>query len=293
LPWGVNNRSKILDLNNKETRATCYPCFFIVTYLRRDNYLIIKGIFFDFFGTLVVPANLNLGWSEWYTSVFPLYKKNRIDILYNDFNTICKNFWSYKYEDNLSGYTLFEKRLLSQIEFYGITASPEQIKDLAYDISEAWFEKHFLDHEAFDMLEYFKKKLKIALVTNFDHPPFIRIMLERYKINQFFDSVIISGEAGVKKPMPEIFDPALAETGLSNSEVVYVGDSIMDFRAALGAGIVPIIIRREGQHNSSAPGSAEKGFVKTDAFLHELFLNGQIDIISKLSGLKNAVKKFS
>jgi HAD superfamily hydrolase (TIGR01549 family) len=254
--------------------------------------LIIKGVFFDFFGTLVVPADLNLNWSEWYFSVFPLYKKNGIDISHDDFNSICKTFWSNRYEDNYSGFTLFEKRLLSQIEFYGKTASTEQIKALAYDVSEAWFEEHFLDHEAVDMINYFKKKLKIALVTNFDHPPFIRIMLERYNINQFFDSVIISGDVGVKKPMPEIFNPALAETGLSNSEVVYVGDSIMDFRAALHAGIVPIIIRREGQHNSSAPGSAEKVYEKTDTILHELFLNGQIDIISKLSGLKSTVKSF-
>lgn len=252
----------------------------------------IKGIFFDFFGTLVVPENLNLNWSDWYPSVFPLYKKNEIEIRHDDFESVCKTFWSDKYEDIGSGFTLFEKRLISQIEFYGTTASTEQIKALAYDVSEAWFGEHFLDHEALDMLKYFKGKVKTALITNFDHPPFIRIMLERYNIKQFFDSVIISGDVGVRKPMPEIFLPALAETGLSNNEVVYVGDSIMDFRAALHAGILPIIIRREGQHDSSAPGSRETIYEKTDTMLHELFLNGQIDIISKLSGVKSTVKKY-
>jgi len=255
--------------------------------------LVIKGVFFDFFGTLVIPWDPDLKWSEWYPSVYSLYKKNGIDIHYKDFNFICKTFWSDSYKDSCQGLTLFEKRLLSQIESFGINASHEQIKNLAYDVSEAWFEEHFLDREAVEILEYFNKNQKTALITNFDHPPFIRTMLNRYSIANLFDSVIISGDVGVKKPVPEIFLPALAETGLSNNEVVYVGDSIMDFRAALHAGILPILIRREGQHDPSTPGRVEPLYEKTDIQLHELSLTGQIDIIPSLSQLKNVLKKYS
>lgn len=255
--------------------------------------MVIKGVFFDFFGTLVIPDNMDLKWSEWYPSVYPLYKKNMIDIPQDDFSFICKNFWSDGYEDKSPGFTLFEKRLLSQIENCGNTASAEQIRAVAYDVSEAWFHEHFLDHEAANILKYLKKNLKTALITNFDHPPLIRLMLERYNIAGLFDSVIISGDVGVKKPMPEIFLPALAETGLSSNEVVYVGDSIMDFRAALHAGILPIIIRRKGQHDPSAPGRVETLYEKTDILLHELSQTGQIDIILKLSEVKEVLKKYS
>jgi len=253
----------------------------------------IRGVFFDFFGTLVVPANLNLKWSEWYPSVYSLYEKNGIKIPHDNFLIICETFWSSKYNDHCSGYTLFEKRLLSQIESYGITTSRSQIKTLADEVSEAWFEEHYLDREAADLLKFFKDNGKTALITNFDHPPLIRLMLERYNIAEYFDSVIISGDIGVKKPEPEIFLPALAETGLSHNDVIYVGDSIMDFRAALHAGILPIIIRREGQHDPKGPGNVEAVYEKTDAILNELSLAGQIDIISKLSEVKTAIIKHS
>ncbi len=253
----------------------------------------IRGVFFDFFGTLVVPANLNLKWSEWYPSVYPLYQKNGIEIPYNTFLAICETFWSSKYEDKCSGFTLFEKRLLSQLEFFGVSASTGCIKTLADEVSEAWFQEHYLDREAVDLLKFFKDKGKTALITNFDHPPLIRLMLERYNIAEYFDSVIISGDVGVKKPEPEIFLPALAETGLSHNDVIYVGDSIMDFRAALHAGILPIIIRRDGQHDPKNPGGVEPVYEKTDTILNELSLTGQIDVISRLSEVKTAVIKHS
>ena len=253
----------------------------------------IKGVFFDFFGTLVVPRDINLKWSGWYPSVYPLYKEAGIDIRRDVFDKICETFWSNIYEDQCSVIPPFEKRLASQFEYYGMKITSAQVKNLAFRISQAWFDEHYLDNEVVDLLRYFKKKMKMALITNFDHPPFMRIMLEHYKIHKFFDSVIISGEVGVKKPMPEIFNPALTETGLSYSDVVYIGDSIMDFQAAIRAGIIPIIIRRDGQHDSSKPGNVESAYEKTDTLLHELFLNGQIDIVSSLSAVKDTVKKYS
>jgi len=253
----------------------------------------IRGVFFDFFGTLVIPARLNLKWSEWYPSVRPLYKKNGIDIPRDNFLEICETFWCSKYPDNAPGFTLFEKRLLSQIEYCGFSATTNQIKSLASDVSEAWFDEHYLDQQAVELLRFFKEKGKTALITNFDHPPLIRLMLERYKIAGYFDSVVISGDVGVKKPEPEIFLPALAETGLSHNDVIYVGDSIMDFRAAIHAGILPVIIRRDGQHDPGIPGTVEAVYEKTDTFLQELSLAGQIDMISTLSEVKSAVIKHS
>lgn len=252
----------------------------------------IKGVFFDFFGTLVLPYKPDLKWSEWYSSMYPFYEKNGINISEESFRSICKNFWIDVYKENNPGFTLFENRLLSQARLHGIDPGPERIRSLADDVSEAWFNEHYLDHEAEYTLKHFKRSMRTALITNFDHPPQIRTMLVRYNIANLFDSVIISGDVGVKKPMPEIFDPALSETSLSAHEVVYIGDSIMDFRAALHAGIPPIIIRREGQHDPSTPGSSEAMYEKTDVLMHELALSGQIDIISKLSDIKLVLNKY-
>ena len=40
-----------------------------------------------------------------------------------------------------------------------------------------------------------------------------------------FDTVVISGEVGVKKPDPAIFRIALDQTGLQPQDVAFVGDS--------------------------------------------------------------------
>ncbi len=255
--------------------------------------MLIKGVFFDFFGTLVIPKDMSLRWSVWYHSVYPIYKKNGINVQSDVFASIAKTFWSNLYDDQEQGISPFEKRLASQFEFYGMEVSSATINTLASEISEAWFDQHYLDDEAFAVLRYFKKKMKTALITNFDHPSFIWIMLARYRILDFFDSVIISGDVGMKKPTPEIFNPALTETGLTYEDVVYVGDSIIDFRAALLAGILPIIIRREGQHDSTIPGNVETVYEKSDTLLHKLSLTGQIEVVSRLSDVKKTVKKLS
>jgi len=253
--------------------------------------MIIKGVFFDFFGTLVLPKDMNLKWSGWYPSVYSLYKENQIDIPRDVFISICNAFWSNIYDDKGKGITPFEKRLTSQCEVHKIAVTTAQIKNLARDVSEAWFTEHHLDEEAVDTLEYFKNKMKIALITNFDHPPYIKIMLERYKIIHYFDSVVISGEVGIKKPMSDIFLPALKDTGLKNSDIIYVGDSIMDFRAALHAGVIPVIIRRDGQYTLQNSANPETIYDKTDRSLHEFSAAGQIDMISKLSEIKEVVNK--
>jgi len=56
---------------------------------------------------------------------------------------------------------------------------------------------------------------------------------------------VISGDVGVTKPDPRIFEPALKEAGMQACEVVYVGDTAEDVIGARGAGLIPILIRRQ------------------------------------------------
>ena len=65
------------------------------------------------------------------------------------------------------------------------------------------------------------------------------------ELRDFFDSIVISGEVGVKKPNPQIFSFALEQTKLQPSEVCYVGDTIEDVEAAYNAKISPILIERQ------------------------------------------------
>ena len=65
---------------------------------------------------------------------------------------------------------------------------------------------------------------RVGLLTN--GPPDIqRLKLSQLGIEDCFDSVVISGEAGVGKPDPEVFAMALSQLGAAREDAVMIGDS--------------------------------------------------------------------
>ena len=65
---------------------------------------------------------------------------------------------------------------------------------------------------------------RIGLLTN--GPPDIqRLKLTQLGIEDCFESVVISGEAGVGKPDPQVFAMALSELGAAPEDAVMIGDS--------------------------------------------------------------------
>lgn len=62
------------------------------------------------------------------------------------------------------------------------------------------------------------------------------------------DGVVSSADAGGSKPGPEVFQRALELAGAEPGQAVHVGDSLEnDVRGALGAGIRPLLLVREGE----------------------------------------------
>lgn len=69
---------------------------------------------------------------------------------------------------------------------------------------------------------------RVALVSNFDHSPTARHIIERDGASPYFHHVVISDEHGWRKPHPRIFTDALAALQVSPSEALFVGDSPHD-----------------------------------------------------------------
>ena len=69
---------------------------------------------------------------------------------------------------------------------------------------------------------------RVALVSNFDHAPTARWIIEREGADGYFHHVIISEEHGWRKPHPRIFTDALAALAVSPHEALFVGDSPYD-----------------------------------------------------------------
>jgi putative hydrolase of the HAD superfamily len=86
----------------------------------------------------------------------------------------------------------------------------------------------------------------LAVISNGDSGQ-QRRKLEKTGIAPYFSSVVISGDLGIAKPDPGIFERSLQELGVLAEEAVYIGDRLEgDALGAKGVGMQAIWLAREG-----------------------------------------------
>jgi putative hydrolase of the HAD superfamily len=92
--------------------------------------------------------------------------------------------------------------------------------------------------EHVDFLARLGGRYPIALVSNFDHGPTARAILQRDGAAPYFHPIVISDEHGWRKPHANIFLDTLATLNVDANDSLYVGDSIDDdIVGAKGAGL--------------------------------------------------------
>jgi len=78
--------------------------------------------------------------------------------------------------------------------------------------------------------------------------------LDHLGLRQYFDAVVLSSEAGVKKPDRAIFLIALHSLGIGPQETVFVGDDYKcDFQGASSAGLRAILLGNSTVHPHAVP----------------------------------------
>ena len=211
----------------------------------------INGIFFDLYGTLLVYGNMDAAWSDWLNALHAQLKLRGLTCSIDSLAKICDQFYS-KSEPTPRHHdlTVFEQRIQNLCFDLKLNLASEDIKTIANRVANAWQKHISLDPEAHSVLHTLHRSKKLALVTNFDHPPHVHSVLSKLNLTPYFDSVVISAEVGIKKPDPRIFDTALEQTGIKPEEVLYVGDTEDDTKAARAAGMVPILIQRDNEGNA-------------------------------------------
>ncbi|MCR8845636.1 HAD family hydrolase [Paenibacillus sp. SC116] len=100
------------------------------------------------------------------------------------------------------------------------------------------------------VLNYFKSKgLLIGIITN-GTVTVQNNKITNLGIREFFDTIIISEEVGIKKPHQEIFNIALNRLNIASSDAWYIGDNPdNDIIGATVSGIRSIWITRDGEWN--------------------------------------------
>lgn len=100
-----------------------------------------------------------------------------------------------------------------------------------------WYEGLELFDDALGALETLRKQYKLGMITN--GPDWAqRPKIERFKLADYFDDIVVSGEVGVEKPDPRIFHLACEQLAVQPSEALFVGDSPQfDLRGGASVGM--------------------------------------------------------
>ena len=208
--------------------------------------MLLKGFFFDLYGTLLVPKNSRKAWKNWFKTFYRLMRWYGLKLSKTDFADACNGFFT-KTEpvENDDELTVYENRIKNFTIDLNVKLNKSEITKIANGTVTAWHRYIIIDPETIPLLEALKNKKSIALITNFDHPPYIYEILSKYELTRYFEFIAISGEIGFKKPDPQIFHITLKKIGLLPDDVVFVGDSKEDIEGAINAGIKPILIQRQ------------------------------------------------
>lgn len=123
------------------------------------------------------------------------------------------------------------------VETTGLDASPDT---LAQNHCEAELEATRVSADAKRVVERVAETNPVGVLTNgAGHQQ--RAKLERHGLEDLFDSVIVSGTVGVRKPDRRIFDRA--KQALTADEYIYVGDSYEEeIVGAREAGFRPVYV---------------------------------------------------
>lgn len=139
--------------------------------------------------------------------------------------------------------------LRSTLAEHGYPHPPEEVlhKIVAetYAVSQAHWH---VESDAASTLEALRQAgYRMGIVSNAGDDQDVRTLTEQAKLTAYFDVIISSAAAGIRKPHPKIFDMALSHWGFTPSQAVMVGDTLgADILGARNAGMPGIWISRRG-----------------------------------------------
>ncbi len=91
-----------------------------------------------------------------------------------------------------------------------------------------------------------RRGVKLGIISNWDDR--LRPLLNSLKLARYFEVVIVSCEAGICKPAPEIFAAAVKQLVTPAAAILHVGDSFeRDVQGARAAGLNAVQIARLGE----------------------------------------------
>jgi len=154
------------------------------------------------------------GYAEFYPSFEDYYR------VYMPGNN---HLWALYRQGEINKEELIVERFLVPLRAFGID-DPAYAKKLNDDFLERTTRKTRLIDGALELLEYLKPRYHMYILSNgFREVQYKKI--ENSGLMPYFDKIILSEDAGINKPHPDMFTYALKNTNSKRNQTIMIGDS--------------------------------------------------------------------
>lgn len=183
-----------------------------------------KHIFFDLDRTL---WDFDKSSKEAFTEIFDLYRlKERgidsVELLHDVYTVHNERLWDMYRKGEVAKEVLRGKRFHLALKDLGVDDT-ELAEKMGLDYIRLSPLKVNLFPQAINILEYLYPKYKLHIITNgFQEVQDIKIAAS--DLGKYFETIVTSEEAGVKKPHKGIFEYALQKAGASVDVSLMIGD---------------------------------------------------------------------
>lgn len=131
--------------------------------------------------------------------------------------------WAMYRQGEIRKEELIVERFLAPVRDFGIN-DPEYARKLSDDFLERTTRKTRLIEGTLELLDYLKPRYRMHILSNgFREVQYKKI--ENSGLKPYFDKIILSEDAGINKPHPDMFTYALKSTNSRRNETVMIGDS--------------------------------------------------------------------
>ncbi len=126
-------------------------------------------------------------------------------------------------------------------------------------------ENHYLDHQLtldqtfVGVAEQLARRYRLAILSN-DIAEWAAYLRGRHNLNRLFSAVVVSGEAGLRKPDPRIYELLLARLGARAEQCVFIDDRSPNLAAAAERGLKTIQFVRPEAGEAQGPSARVSGF---------------------------------
>lgn len=246
----------------------------------------VEAVLFDLFNTLVLLENED----DFYTpSLLMLHQSLKNDGVSVSFDEFQRVYFEVRDELYSKAHEKLEEphfnvRISQTLNRFGY--SLDDAHHIVMSATEA-FSNEFLkyvrpDPNVFDVLQKLRQKYRVGLISNFAIPELVQTILNKFRLRELFDVIVISGDVNKRKPSPEIFQKALEALGTKASEAVYVGDTLsMDVHGAKNSGMKAILIYRK----VSSPAKSTSFVYKPKGEQAKIAPDNIIESLKQLPGL--------